>query len=240
MREASELFHDLYKSRWFQNTHFIVVFTKLDLFIKKLARSPIQNYFPDYKGGPDVRQAAQFFVKMFRDVADELSPNSWETFIPVLANLTTEAGTGPFWRVFDRVIQRKHGCGDLCFAPDLFAIAVLSCDGYLQPRPGASPEVFQYCQSSPHGTSDGLVQPGGRIPKEQHPITPRRALHRQSSQVPFLKNPSPVLFICAIDFLYELNIYSSFLEGEAFFGLRVVGRAKDAAAVDDTAPKIFF
>ena len=96
--------------------------------------SPIQNYFPDYKGGPDVRQAAQFFVKMFRDVADELFPNSWETFIPVLANLTTEAGTGPFWRVFDRVIQRKHGCGYLCFAPDLFAIAVLSCDGYLQPR----------------------------------------------------------------------------------------------------------
>ena len=134
MREALELFHLLYKSRWFQNTHFIVVFTKLDLFIKKLARSPIQNYFPDYKGGPDVRQAAQFFVKMFRDVADELFPNSWETFIPVLANLTTEAGTGPFWRVFDRVIQRKHGCGDLCFAPDLFAIAVLSCDGYLQPR----------------------------------------------------------------------------------------------------------
>jgi len=131
MKEALELFHDLYNAHCFGNTHFIVVFTKLDLFTKKLARSPIQNYFPDYTGGPDVRQAAQFFVKKFRDIAEARSPSGWETIIPVLADLTTGAGTGPFWKVFDSAMKRRD---DLHLAADLFAITVLSCDGYLQPR----------------------------------------------------------------------------------------------------------
>ena len=127
-----ELFKSLLSSRWLVDSHFIVVFTKLDLFIEKLARVPLERYFPNYHGGSDVNKAVHFFMMMFMDASDA---SCWESFTPVVADLSSEEGMRPFWRTFHNVVSRERGrSGSLTTPTDLFAVTVLICDRYLQPQ----------------------------------------------------------------------------------------------------------
>jgi guanine nucleotide-binding protein G(i) subunit alpha len=50
MDEALTLFDSICNSKWFSRTSIILFLNKTDLFREKLATSPLENYFPDYKG----------------------------------------------------------------------------------------------------------------------------------------------------------------------------------------------
>jgi GTPase SAR1 family protein len=66
MHEAIILFDSLCNCRWFVNTPFILFLNKTDLFEEKLRKSPLKQYFPDYKGDPlNVEEATQHFADMF-------------------------------------------------------------------------------------------------------------------------------------------------------------------------------
>ncbi|KAG7194112.1 guanine nucleotide-binding protein subunit alpha [Scheffersomyces spartinae] len=66
MHEAIVLFDSLCNSRWFANTPFVLFLNKIDLFEKKLAKSNLKDYFPEYTGtANDVDTAATFFEQGF-------------------------------------------------------------------------------------------------------------------------------------------------------------------------------
>ncbi|KAI8978150.1 guanine nucleotide binding protein, alpha subunit [Pilobolus umbonatus] len=66
MYEAFMLFESICNSKWFIHTTMILLLNKIDLFKKKLSRSKISDYFPDYTGPPtDVEQAKEFFRNRF-------------------------------------------------------------------------------------------------------------------------------------------------------------------------------
>ena len=108
------------------------MFTKPDLFKEKLARVPLEQYFPSYRGGPGVNKAVRFIEMMF---VDATKASCWGSFTSVVADLSTEEGMRPFWRTFESAIKREPGHGGgLDSSTDLFAVVVLICDQYLQPR----------------------------------------------------------------------------------------------------------
>ncbi|ORE11927.1 guanine nucleotide binding protein, alpha subunit [Rhizopus microsporus var. microsporus] len=66
MYEAFMLFESICNSKWFINTSIILFLNKNDLFKKKLLKSRITNYFPDYRGSPtDYNQAKEYFKNRF-------------------------------------------------------------------------------------------------------------------------------------------------------------------------------
>lgn len=68
MMESLVLFDSVVNSRWFMRTSIILFLNKVDLFRKKLPRSPLSNYFPDYSGGNDVNRAAKYLLWRFNQV----------------------------------------------------------------------------------------------------------------------------------------------------------------------------
>jgi GTPase SAR1 family protein len=66
MHESILLFDTLCNSKWFINTPFILFLNKIDIFEKKLLKSPLKKYFPDYKGSAtNVDEALKFFEQNF-------------------------------------------------------------------------------------------------------------------------------------------------------------------------------
>ncbi|KAK6456013.1 guanine nucleotide-binding protein alpha subunit [Scheffersomyces xylosifermentans] len=66
MHESIVLFDSLCNSKWFANTPFILFLNKVDIFEKKLEKSPLKDYFPDFNGKPnDVESAIKFFETNF-------------------------------------------------------------------------------------------------------------------------------------------------------------------------------
>lgn len=66
MYEALMLFESICNSKWFTNTSIILFLNKADLFQRKIFKSNISDYFPDYKGSPtDYHLARSFFKHRF-------------------------------------------------------------------------------------------------------------------------------------------------------------------------------
>ncbi|KAL0097694.1 guanine nucleotide-binding protein alpha-3 subunit [Phycomyces blakesleeanus] len=65
MIESLVLFESVINSRWFVRTSVILLLNKIDLFREKLARVPLENYFPDYNGGPEVTKGAKYILRRF-------------------------------------------------------------------------------------------------------------------------------------------------------------------------------
>lgn len=65
MQEALTLFDSICNSRWFVKTSIILFLNKIDLFKMKISRSPIEKYFPDYKGGDNYDAATEYFLQRF-------------------------------------------------------------------------------------------------------------------------------------------------------------------------------
>lgn len=69
------LFEAICNSRWFKNTPFILFLNKIDLLEDKLKRSPITNYFPNYKGNPHVvNEVLDYFEEMLLSLNRTLKP----------------------------------------------------------------------------------------------------------------------------------------------------------------------
>ncbi|ORX96113.1 G protein alpha subunit [Basidiobolus meristosporus CBS 931.73] len=65
MIESITLFESVVNSRWFLRTSVIFFLNKIDLFREKLPRVPLENYFPEYTGGPDITKAAKYILWRF-------------------------------------------------------------------------------------------------------------------------------------------------------------------------------
>ncbi|CAO3657460.1 unnamed protein product [Mucor hiemalis] len=63
MYEALMLFESICNSKWFSNTSIILFLNKADLFQRKIFKSNISDYFPDYKGSPTNYHLARSFFK---------------------------------------------------------------------------------------------------------------------------------------------------------------------------------
>ena len=106
------------------------MFTKIDLFEEKLARVPLERYFPEYEGGPNVGKAVAFATNLFKSDDPLAGP-----VYPVTANLVKMDGHGAFWRLLDTQI---FDCPmfTLETAADFFAVAVFLSDNYLRLKMG--------------------------------------------------------------------------------------------------------
>ncbi|KAJ7087658.1 G-protein alpha subunit [Mycena belliarum] len=65
MRESLVLFESVINSRWFLRTSIILFLNKIDVFRGKLGRVPLERYFPEYTGGPDINKAAKYVLWRF-------------------------------------------------------------------------------------------------------------------------------------------------------------------------------
>ncbi|KAI9296650.1 guanine nucleotide binding protein, alpha subunit [Neoconidiobolus thromboides FSU 785] len=68
VHEALSLFDSVCNSKWFQKTSVILFLNKTDIFREKIRSSPISNYFPDYSGGDDFDQGANYFRQRFESL----------------------------------------------------------------------------------------------------------------------------------------------------------------------------
>lgn len=65
MDEAIMLFEQICNSQWFLRTSIILFLNKIDIFKKRIKRSLIESYFPQYNGGASYEVASQFFRNLF-------------------------------------------------------------------------------------------------------------------------------------------------------------------------------
>ena len=65
MREALFLFDSICNSKWFTRTAVILLMNKIDLLREKILVSPLEDYFPEYTGGPSYDRALEFITGMF-------------------------------------------------------------------------------------------------------------------------------------------------------------------------------
>lgn len=68
MLESLVLFESVINSRWFARTSIILFLNKIDVFKAKLPKVPLEKYFADYAGGPDVNKAAKYILWRFMQV----------------------------------------------------------------------------------------------------------------------------------------------------------------------------
>jgi guanine nucleotide-binding protein G(i) subunit alpha len=68
MSESLVLFESVINSRWFTRTSIILFLNKIDVFKVKLPKVPLEKYFVDYAGGPDVNKAAKYILWRFMQV----------------------------------------------------------------------------------------------------------------------------------------------------------------------------
>jgi guanine nucleotide-binding protein G(i) subunit alpha len=65
MTESLALFESVINSRWFLRTSIILFLNKIDVFKVKLPKVPLERYFPEYTGGPDINKAAKYILWKF-------------------------------------------------------------------------------------------------------------------------------------------------------------------------------
>ncbi|KAJ7822052.1 guanine nucleotide-binding protein alpha-3 subunit [Mycena leptocephala] len=65
MHESLVLFQSVINSRWFLRTSIILFLNKIDLFRGKLGKVPLERYFPEYTGGPNINKATKYVLWRF-------------------------------------------------------------------------------------------------------------------------------------------------------------------------------
>ncbi|TFK67544.1 G-protein alpha subunit [Pluteus cervinus] len=65
MRESLSLFEAVINSRWFLRTGVILFLNKIDVFKAKLPKVPLEEFFPEYIGGPDINNGIKFVLWRF-------------------------------------------------------------------------------------------------------------------------------------------------------------------------------
>ena len=65
MIESLVLFESVINSRWFLRTSIILFLNKIDVFKQKLPKVPLERYFQEYTGGPDINKAAKYILWRF-------------------------------------------------------------------------------------------------------------------------------------------------------------------------------
>jgi len=65
MIESLVLFESVINSLWFLRTSIILFLNKIDVFKQKLPKVPLERYFQEYTGGPDINKAAKYILWRF-------------------------------------------------------------------------------------------------------------------------------------------------------------------------------
>ncbi|CAX42749.1 G Protein Alpha subunit, putative [Candida dubliniensis CD36] len=65
LEESLALFDSVVNSRWFARTTVVLFLNKIDVFAEKLKYSPLENFFPDYKGGPNISNGVKYILWRF-------------------------------------------------------------------------------------------------------------------------------------------------------------------------------
>ena len=65
MKESMKVFESVVALPQTRDVPFFLFFNKADLFERTLLYEPVQEYFPDYKGGADYFRASQYFANSF-------------------------------------------------------------------------------------------------------------------------------------------------------------------------------
>ncbi|OAJ36147.1 hypothetical protein BDEG_20351 [Batrachochytrium dendrobatidis JEL423] len=65
MHDALDLFGNICNAPLLKHTSMTLMLNKSDIFATKIAKSPINKYFPDYKGGNDIKKGYRYFEKKF-------------------------------------------------------------------------------------------------------------------------------------------------------------------------------
>lgn len=68
MHESLMLFDEICNSKWFiRNTHVILFLNKVDLFSRKIDKTPLTVCFPEYEGPPGFDAACSYVAQQFKD-----------------------------------------------------------------------------------------------------------------------------------------------------------------------------
>ena len=59
------LFESVINSRWFRRSTIVLLLNKVDVFKSRLAKTPLEAFFPEYTGGSDVDKAVAFVSNRF-------------------------------------------------------------------------------------------------------------------------------------------------------------------------------
>ncbi|KAG8993960.1 Guanine nucleotide-binding protein alpha-2 subunit [Tulasnella sp. JGI-2019a] len=65
MARSLIFFESVINSRWFLRTSIILLLNKIDGFKIRLPSVPLERYFPEYIGGPDINKAAKYILWKF-------------------------------------------------------------------------------------------------------------------------------------------------------------------------------
>lgn len=68
LEESIELFDSIVNSKWFTRTSIVLFLNKVDIFAEQLPSSPLEEFFPDYKGGNDITKAAKYILWRLKQV----------------------------------------------------------------------------------------------------------------------------------------------------------------------------
>eukprot|EP01113_Clastostelium_recurvatum_P031794 TRINITY_DN400_c0_g1_i2.p1 TRINITY_DN400_c0_g1~~TRINITY_DN400_c0_g1_i2.p1 ORF type:complete len:360 (-),score=76.04 TRINITY_DN400_c0_g1_i2:279-1358(-) len=104
--EAEELFKEICNSEWFRRTDIIIFFNKNDLFVEKIKRVPLGNYFKDYTGGDDYDKALEYIKNRFKELND--NKEGRHSYMHVTTGIDTENVRAVF-----------HATKDIIFAKSL-------------------------------------------------------------------------------------------------------------------------
>ncbi|ESK84355.1 guanine nucleotide-binding protein subunit alpha [Moniliophthora roreri MCA 2997] len=69
LSESLILFEAVAHTHWLTNVPMVLLLNKKDVLERKIAKSPIVDFFPDYAGGTDVEAACDYFVQRFLSVS---------------------------------------------------------------------------------------------------------------------------------------------------------------------------
>ncbi|CAK5108053.1 unnamed protein product [Meloidogyne enterolobii] len=68
MLESLKLFDSICNSPWFSEIHFILFLNKKDIFAEKIAHSPLNVCFPEYKGLQNQTECTNYIQWKFEQV----------------------------------------------------------------------------------------------------------------------------------------------------------------------------
>ena len=109
MSESIILFDSIVNSRLFPRTSIILFLTRIDEFKEKLpkvyvhppanctqhrtSQVPLESYFPEYTGGPDINQAAEFILYKFLVQMNQANRTIYAqcVFVPSSSSLPTHS-----------------------------------------------------------------------------------------------------------------------------------------------------
>eukprot|EP00457_Paulinella_chromatophora_P007960 gb/GEZN01007986.1/.p1 GENE.gb/GEZN01007986.1/~~gb/GEZN01007986.1/.p1 ORF type:complete len:350 (+),score=29.77 gb/GEZN01007986.1/:263-1312(+) len=104
--EALHLFNEVCSSRWLKRTSKVLFLNKRDLFSKKIVTTPLNKYFPEYRGPQLEEPSLAFLKKLFEDQGAR-GQSRVKIYTHITCATNTENTKAVFTAVKDIVIRRS-------------------------------------------------------------------------------------------------------------------------------------